>query len=133
MAANLGTSSALIRVGSGLPSKVFLGTVSILNVPGQPTMIESCADVNSTVVFFPPADGGSAILDYEVYVDNDTVDAFAGEQYAFTGPVNDPNSPAGSLTITFEDLDFAGLDVTVRARNAIGYGPFAADVVAQVC
>ena len=132
MAVNLGSSAAVFRVGSGTPSKVFLGTVSIQNVPGAPEMIECCADVNSLVVFYPPTDGGSPILDYEVWVDNTPLDEYVPGAIV-TGPANDPNSPPGSLTITVEGEDFDGLNVSVRARNAIGYGPLAADVVGQVC
>ena len=132
MPAKIGTSNVLFRVGSGSPSKVFLGTVSIQNVPGAPDMIECCADVNSLVVFYPPTDGGSPILDYEVWVDNNPLDDYVPAAVV-TGPVYDPNSAAGSLTITVEGESFDGLDVSVRARNAIGYGPLAADVVAQVC
>jgi hypothetical protein len=132
MAAAVGTNSVLFRVGSGSPSKVFLGTVSIQNVPGAPEMIECCADGNSLVVFYPPTDGGLPILDYEIWVDNAPLDDYA-QGAVVTGPVYDPNSPAGSLTITVEGESFDGLDVSVRARNAIGYGPLAADVVAQVC
>ena len=128
MPANIGSSSAVFRVGSGSPSKVFLGTVAVQSAPGAPVMIECCADGNSLVVFYPPTDGGLPILDYEIWVDNAPLD-----DAVVTGPVYDPNSPAGSLTITVQGQAFDGLDVSVRARNAIGYGPLAADIVGQVC
>ncbi|MEB3208920.1 MAG: hypothetical protein VKK63_08390 [Synechococcus sp.] len=132
MAANLGSSSALFRVGSGEPSKVYLGSVAVQDVPGAPTMIECCSDINSLVVFYPPTTGGSPILEYEIWVDQGPLTEFV-QGPVLTGPVNDPNSPPGSLTITVEGENFAGLDVSLRARNAIGWGPLAADVVAQVC
>jgi hypothetical protein len=132
MALQLGIDGAYFRLGTQ-PAKVFLDDAAVQTVPGAPEMIECCADINSLVVFYPPPDGGSPILGYEVWVDNTSLDDFVSSQVFVTQPVYDPNSPAGSLTITVEGEDFSGLDVSVRARNAIGYGPLAAGVIAQAC
>lgn len=112
MPLQLGTSSALFRVGSGSPSKVFLGTVSIQNVPGAPviTGAQSQGMGGGEIFFTPPADGGTPILGYNVYVNESSVAA----------NTNVANGVASELV----GLDFeSGDTVRIAAVNAIGEGP----------
>jgi hypothetical protein len=109
MALQLGSSAALFRVGSGPPSKVFLGTVSIQNVPGAPVITE--ASDGSDIEFTPPADGGSPILGYNIYV-NDVREIYSPDV---------PQVPfaAGRL----DEAGAEGDDLQIAAVNAIGEGP----------
>ena len=105
MAAKVGTSSALFRVGSGLPSKVFLGGVSVQNVPGKP-VITVANDGVAGQWSAPASDGGSSILGYRVYL-------------------NGSLQLANYNAALFETVDplTTGQVFEVSAFNAIGEGP----------
>ncbi len=143
MAMRLGTGNVLFRVGSRPPSKVFVGGNPLQTVPGAPTMGDSCsthldgpAHEATTITFYPPAsDGGSPILDYELWVDNQTYESWSqGFTQGFYPGV--PAAPYGSATgqwyLNIQE-DLTGIEVTLRARNAIGYGPLAVEVIGQYC
>ena len=111
MPAKIGTGDILFRVGSGTPSKVFLGTASIQNVPGKPvvTSTQQGNDVGFTV----PADGGSPILYYVVYLNG----------YLEETDVQ-PNAPG-----TLDPYGVEGDDLEIAAVNAIGEGPKSDSVI----
>ena len=117
MAVNLGSTSAVFRVGSGSPSKVFLGTVSIQNVPGAPTITAATSELDDgnyahVIAFIPPADGGSPITGYRVYLDDVLVESSAQSSTAQeAAPVPAPAD-----------------DAQISAVNAVGEGPKSAVV-----
>ena len=140
MAAKVGTSNVLFRVGSGSPSKVFLGSEAVQTVPGAPTMNDVCADANSTVTFFVPAsDGGSPILGYDIWIDdNSYVDDWTGLQGFGQGfyPLASPSQNLDdTLRLTIEEglALTEGSEFKIRAYNAIGYGPFSDGFLAVFC
>jgi hypothetical protein len=99
---------------------VFLGPVQVFptgaggTVPGAPTIREAYVDVGDTLVLLnaAPADGGSEITGYVVYIDGVSV------AIGFIGlPTED-----GSFAIVLLD-DYEGQEVEVAAVNAIGEGP----------
>jgi hypothetical protein len=99
---------------------VFLGPVQVFptgaggTVPGAPTIREAYVDVGDTLVLLnaAPADGGSEITGYVVYIDGVSV------AIGFIGlPTQD-----GSFVIVLLD-DYEGQEVEVAAVNAIGEGP----------
>jgi len=109
MPAKIGTGNVLFRVGSGSPSKVFLGTAAVQTVPGAPTISSTRSD---DVMELSVADGGSPITDFVVYVDGDPVTV---DDLEFEGDVN----WAVDVDFTFSP----GQIVQVSAVNAIGEGP----------
>jgi hypothetical protein len=108
MPAKIGTGNVLFRVGSGSPSKVFLGTVAVQTVPGAPEieMAEWSGD-STNVEHNIPSDGGSAITAYKYYFD--------GAEYT-------PTSTEEGIGY-FAGEDYSGLVAEVSAVNAIGEGP----------
>jgi hypothetical protein len=111
MAAKIGTGDILFRVGSGSPSKVFLGSTAVQNVPGAPTILSAGFDEQTDVGFTPPNDGGSAITAYKFYFDG----------VELTPDSTTENSASFSANL-------AGQDAQVAAVNAIGEGPKSATV-----
>ena len=107
MAAKIGTGAILFRVGSGSPSKVFLGTAAVQTVPGKPTIND--ATEGDLIVFVTPADGGSPILGYNIYNNGSLLVSNATE-------VN-PGEIATPLSVG------AGDEIEIAAVNAIGEGP----------
>jgi hypothetical protein len=111
MPAKIGTDDILFRVGSGTPSKVFRGTASIQNVPGKPVV--TYAQTGEDVQFTPPADGGSPILYYEVYL-NGTLEVPDAQPVA---------------TGVLEPYGDEGDDLEIAAVNAVGEGPKSDSVI----
>ena len=110
MPAKIGTGNVLFRVGSGSPSKVFLGTAAVQDVPGAPTINQTFS--GDDIIDLSVADGGSPITWFVVYVDGDPVSV---DDVHFRG---DDNWDV--------DVDFTfsqGQLVQVSAVNAIGEGP----------
>jgi hypothetical protein len=112
MGAKIGTGNVLFRVGSGSPAKVFLGTAAVQTVPGAPVI--TAASDGSNIEFTPPADGGSPILGYNIYVDG--VLEVSNEPMVIEGILDTPLAAA------------PGADVEIAAVNAIGEGPRSAPV-----
>lgn len=119
MPLQLGSSSALFRVGSGSPSKVFLGTVSIQNVPGAPVITAASVSGEFLTVTgdAPSNNGGSSITGYRLYVNGDfylnqalelVLWDFGGEETPIEG----------------------GDEIRISAVNAIGEGPLSNAVTA---
>jgi hypothetical protein len=106
MAAKIGTSNVLFRVGSGSPSKVFLGTAAVQTVPGAPTLEDAIEGGN--ILFTPSLDGGSPILGYAIYVDGVREPGIATE--IASGEIA---LPAGADQ---------GDEIEIAAVNAIGEG-----------
>lgn len=121
MPLNLGSSSVLVRVGSGSPAKVFLGSVSVLNTPSTPTLVlarwqelgppgSGTLDLSLDAL---PFNGGSAITNYRVYADGVFLSVVTitanGGPYAFAGQVEAPDSLVGE-------------PITLSAVNAVGEG-----------
>jgi len=69
MAAKIGTGDILFRVGSGSPSKVFLGTAAVQTVPGAPVGLEYDDGADELTWVATSLVGGSPILHYRVYID----------------------------------------------------------------
>ena len=111
MAAKIGTGDILFRVGSGSPSKVFLGSTAVQTVPGAPTIISAASQGpgGGEVQLTAPANGGSPITGYNVYV------------VGTTDPVNEGVVPVDGFIVSL-DFDF-GAEVQIAAVNAIGEGP----------
>jgi hypothetical protein len=111
MAAKIGTGNVLFRVGSGSPSKVFLGTVAVQDVPGAPTWDGTPpASGNDTFAqpFLAPADdGGSEITGYNFYVNDDL----------------DSAENAGAVLVDVTFVAPGTYEIAVAAVNAIGEGP----------
>jgi hypothetical protein len=107
-----------------------------LSPPGAPLMNDACwGGLDSAITFFAPSEVGSGlVLEYELWVDNtpylDWVQGVTQGYYPDVPP-SDFNQQ-GQILIQIPE-DVTGLDVTVRARNAVGWGPLAADVVGQFC
>jgi hypothetical protein len=102
MAAKIGTGDILFRVGSGSPSKVFLGSTAVQTVPPAPVGLEYDSGADEVTWAAPASDGGSPILHYRVYI-NGFWDQQERTAFAVTSP------PAG--------------EYEVSAVNAIGEGP----------
>jgi hypothetical protein len=117
MAAKIGNGNVLFRVGSGSPSKVFLGSTAVQTVPGAPTIL-SAQDSGGTATFLsvnePADDGGLPLTQYKVYIDGTLESTFT------LGALI-----SGSLALPG---DFAGSVVEVSAVNAVGEGPKSAPV-----
>lgn len=105
--ARIGTIAAAPFLGSQFVS-LYLGDERAPTVPGRPVVAEviEFADIE----FTPPADGGSAILGYNVYV----ADNLANESDLVT-----ETSPGITPLIAGSPGD----DVQIAAVNAIGEGP----------
>ena len=114
MAANLGEASVLFRIGGGTPSKVFLGNVSIQNLPGAPVIFSATHSGGSTTVIadLPSDTGGLPITSVRFYV-NDVL--------------NTSGISTGPADAVFND-NLTGDEITVSAVNAIGEGPKSAAV-----
>ncbi len=137
MAMWLGTGKVSFRVGSRPPSKAFVGGNPFQTVPGAPTMNDSCfGGIQTTVTFFPPAsDGGLSILDYQLWVDNQTYESWVqgiSQGYYPDAPAAPSGGSDGTWSLRVPE-DLTGIEVTLRARNAIGYGPLAVEVIGQYC
>ena len=107
MAAKIGTGDILFRVGSGSPSKVFLGSTAVQTVPGAPVALEYDSGADEVTWAAPASDGGSPILHYRVYF-NGVWD----QQETVSSNVESP----------------AAGEYEVSAVNAIGEGPKAGPV-----
>jgi hypothetical protein len=108
MAAKIGTSNVLFRVGSGSPSKVFLGTAAVQTVPGAPTNLTAgFGDGAWQLSWIAPSDGGSPLTAYRVY-SNGVLD---------TGAQTSPLSADATTTAQTD------AEISVSAVNAIGEGP----------
>jgi hypothetical protein len=106
MAAKLGSDGAYFRLGTQ-PAKVFLGDAVVQTVPGAP-VVEDAAE-GGDISFAPPADGGSPILGYNIYLN---------------GLLEESNQPM----VNEGELDTPlaggiGDDIEIAAVNAIGEGP----------
>jgi hypothetical protein len=114
MAAKIGTSNVLFRVGSGSPSKVLLGTAAVQTVPGAPVITDAFPGPgNAFVEIFadaPTDTGGLPITGYKVYADG-VWDSGAQLQFNASGMNANSGLSVGAGTIT------------VSALNAIGEGP----------
>jgi hypothetical protein len=108
MAAKIGTGDILFRVGSGSPSKAFLGSTAVQTVPGKPTIND--ATVDELIVFVTPADGGSPILGYNIYNNGSLLVSNATTE-------GDPGEIAMPPSVE------AGDEIEIAAVNAIGEGP----------
>jgi hypothetical protein len=120
-------------------ARIFLGAT----VPGAPVMSDACSTHPdgpghefTSVTFYPPANtGNSPILGYDLWVDNTPyMEWVQGETQGFY-----PNVPAslvpnsgGQWRLEIPE-DVTGLDVSIRAYNAIGFGALSNDVVGQYC
>jgi len=111
MAAKIGTGNVLFRVGSGSPSKVFLGSTAVQNVPGKPAV--TFAPQGDDVQFTPPADGGSPILYYAVYLNGSL-------------EVSDAQPVAPGALAPYGD---EGDELEIAAVNALGEGPKSEPVI----
>ena len=107
MAAKIGTGSVLFRVGSGSPSKVFLGSTAVQTVPGAPVSLEYESGADEVGWTTPASDGGSPILHYRVYI-NGFWDQQENTVFAVASP--------------------AAGEYEVSAVNAIGEGPKAGPI-----
>lgn len=110
MAAKIGTGNILFRVGSGSPSKVYLGSVAVQDVPGAPTGLAGVGFFNIEWTA-PASDGGSPITAYRVYVDGVDPEVVAGDSGEFLTDTSWRFTAGGEYT--FE----------VSAINALGEGP----------
>jgi hypothetical protein len=116
MAAKIGTGNVLFRVGSGSPSKVFLGTAAVQTVPGAPTNLAAVfANGTWNLAWTAPSDGGSPLTAYRVYVDG------VFDTGAQTSPLS-----ANATTTASTDAE-----VSVSAVNAIGEGPQTAPLLLE--
>lgn len=116
MPASIGTSGVLFRVGSGAPSKVYLGSVAVQDVPGAPVGLVGVDNFNIQWQA-PSSNGGSPVTGYKVYVNG--VDR-----------TNDQESFAEFLTATSWRWGAGGQQTfEVSAVNAIGEGPKTAPLV----
>jgi hypothetical protein len=98
---------------------VFLGGVQVfpagsaVTVPGAPTINQTFSDFDVTVLIIsPPADGGSAITGYAVYINGVLVEIL---DYV-------PPGVEGTATIYLTE-EYVGQEAEVSAVNAIGEGP----------
>lgn len=109
MSAKIGTGDVLFRVGSGSPSKVYLGSTVVQTVPGTASInyAVSNGSVTSLLRNAAPSDGGSPITGYEVTFDGveATPTLVFGSEFQF-------------------DADYTGQVARIRAVNAIGSGEF---------
>ena len=148
-AVSSGTASAAIALGVGANrinvdvtaqdgTTLVTYTVTVTRaaaLPGAPTIDELVPRHTAMTVFFsaPASDGGSAITRYEIhYKTNSAPDAPGSGSDPATGWVQH-----GTYTPTlFNFYDFAGMtngttyNVRVRARNAVGDGPWSATATA---
>jgi hypothetical protein len=111
MAAKIGTSNVLFRVGSGSPSKVFLGTAAVQTVPGKPVVTSSSVSGNglaSAVVMDVTPNGGSPITRYRL-----TLSGF-GQINSFS--ISESESSVAAAFIGNQ----TGRTATIQAENAIG-------------
>ena len=113
MTLKLGTTDATLRLGdAAYPTKAYLGdTLVAATVPGAPTIISvaSQGPGGGEVQLTAPANGGSPITGYNVYV------------VGTTDPVNEGVVPVDGFIVSL-DFDF-GAEVQIAAVNAIGEGP----------
>jgi hypothetical protein len=117
MGAKIGTGNVLFRVGSGSPSKVFLGTAAVQTVPGAPTILsalESGGTLTLLAVNAPADNGGLPLTQYKAYIDGALVNTVA-----IVGII------PGSLTLA---AGFSGSVAEVSAVNAVGEGAKSAPV-----
>jgi hypothetical protein len=114
MAAKIGTGDILFRVGSGSPSKVFLGSTAVQTVPGAPTFYGSFfIDGNTELEFVPGSNGGSPVLQNTVYI-NDA---------AVTPGDSSFNTGTGRWFLSFLAVDYRGAVAQMSQTNAVGEGP----------
>jgi len=115
MAAAVGTTSVLFRVGSGSPSKVFLGSASVLNVPEAPTWNVAYNAGSITVLeFYAPSGGPTS---YNVYING-----------VLQPPPGAGNSAGGLVGYTYDPGFPLGAQAEVAAVNALGEGPRSAPI-----
>jgi hypothetical protein len=107
MAAKIGPGDILFRVGSGSPSKVFLGSAAVQDVPGKPVVTE--VTEGGDIAFVAPVDGGSPILGYNIYLNGSL--AVSNAEVFVEGNLD---TPAGAEV---------GDNIEIAAVNAIGEGP----------
>jgi hypothetical protein len=119
MAAKIGTSNVLFRVGSGSPSKVFLGSVAILNVPGAPTAVSGTAGDEQVSLTWsaPSSNGGASITDYTVQYSSN-----GGSTWTTFSRSASTNTNATVTSLT----NGTGYVFRVAAVNAIGTGAYSA-------
>lgn len=108
------TTGALFRIGSGAPSKVYLGSAAIQNVPGAPVILSAIHSGGSTnvVANLSSDTGGLPITSVRFYV-NDVLDT--------SGNFSPPADVVFNANLT-------GDEITISAVNAIGEGPKSAAV-----
>ena len=114
---NLGSSAALLRLGSGSPSKVFIGSVAVQNVPGKPAIQAAVFDLFagiSSIFINNPLSGGSPLTGYRLFLNNEEFDL---TQAVAVGGLS---APEGFIQVS-GDRRFQ--DAEVVAINAIGEGP----------
>jgi hypothetical protein len=111
MPLNLGSSAALLRLGSGSPSKVFLGSVTVLDVPQPPQVIGTSGGVGNTTISlaWPSNASGSALTGYRIYVDSALI-----ASPSISGLIPE------SVSL---NENYSGQVIEVSAVNAIGEGP----------
>jgi len=119
MAAKIGTGNVLFRVGSGSPSKVFLGSVAILNVPGAPTAVSGTAGDEQVSLTWsaPSSNGGASITDYTVQYSSN-----GGSTWTTFSRSASTNTNATVTSLT----NGTGYVFRVAAVNAIGTGAYSA-------
>ena len=122
MAAKIGTGDILFRVGSGSPSKVFLGTAAVQTLPGAPTNLGDAVGYLTWEV--PDSNGGAAITGYKVYAtgtDAGTSEVYDDEDVTALGTLENPSTLGVGDAAWL--VPFTGtFNYTVSAINAIGEG-----------
>jgi len=73
-------------------------------------------------------------LDYELWVDNQTYVSWTqGTTQGYYPAVPPyPRGTQGVLEILLQE-DLTGIELTLRARNAVGHGSFGDDIIGQFC